>query len=455
MAAKNKKRRKKLSFGIIVFSFTFIYLVIHILMYVFTEKTSIYEVGRVTSFDADKTFTGLILRDETVYTAEYQGLVNYFLGAGGKTAVDDVIYSIDETGEFNDLLSSETGVSGLGSEQLAVITGDLALFSMNYNSNSFSDVYTLKSDISSRLVSFLDISSEEAVAALGLDARYFHTYKSDASAVVEYYHDGYEDFDAASARAEDFSGDSYQKTLLKNGMRVDAGEFVYKTINSEQWSILFRLEDADAEAYKDSKRLNVRFDDIDAETIVLFEEITGADGGIYGKITLTKYMIRYADSRFLAFTVLGEAPKGYKIPNTAIAARDYYAIPVDYVAKGGNTQTEGFFVATVSTSGESVSFEPTGIAYRDDNYVYINKDEIALGSVIIMPDSEERCAVSATASLPGVYRVNQGYASFCIIEELDKNSEYTIVSSTTAKGITEYDRIFLSAEKAADGQKIY
>ncbi len=453
--SKTKKKRKTISLIAVLFSLIFVYLVYHVVSYVVREKTSTYEVGTVTSFHSDKTFTGLILREETELKAQYQGLVNYFVPSGGRCAVSDIVFSIDETGEFNDLLSSENGSSGLTSDQLSAITADLAKFSMSYNSVGFSDVYTLKSDISGRLVGFLDLSSDEAINSLGLDARYFHIYKNETPCIIEYYTDGFESLSKEDLTKEHFDTSQYKKNLLKNGATIGADETACKAVTSETWSVAIALDEADALEFKDKDRLKVRFEESGIETIALFEEISGADGNTYGIITLTKYMIQYADSRYLTLSIVIDSPSGYKIPNTAITSSEYYAIPVQYYTKGGNSDTEGFFVAQVTTSGESVTFVPTGCVFKNDEFVYVDKESLTLGSVIVMPDSDERCAVSAIAALPGVYNVNQGYAVFNIIEVLDENSEYSIVSSFTEGGITSHDVLLLNAENANEGQKIY
>ena len=74
-----KKYRKKehLNIGVILFGVVFLYLVVMIVMYFSKDKTAVYEV-REGSILKDTSYTGLILRDETVVYADKDGYVNYF-----------------------------------------------------------------------------------------------------------------------------------------------------------------------------------------------------------------------------------------------------------------------------------------------------------------------------------------------------------------------------------------
>ena len=59
------------------------------------------------------------------------------------------------------------------------------------------------------------------------------------------------------------------------------------------------------------------------------------------------------------------------------------------------------------------------------NY-YVDKTAFKEGDAIVKDGSSERFIISTSASLEGVYCINQGYAVFRQIEILDQNEEYAI-----------------------------
>ena len=66
------KRKREMNIGIFIFAIVFIYLIVTIVMYAAAKKISVYEV-REGSILTDNSYTGLILREETVVYAENTG----------------------------------------------------------------------------------------------------------------------------------------------------------------------------------------------------------------------------------------------------------------------------------------------------------------------------------------------------------------------------------------------
>ncbi|MBQ7247930.1 MAG: hypothetical protein IJS22_07570 [Lachnospiraceae bacterium] len=446
---------RRISIGVILFALVLIYLSYHMISYLTREKVSVYTVGEEVTLTRNPTYTGLILRSERLIPSESSGYVNYYVENGGRCSTTNVIYSIDENGSFNNLLASRAGTSGLSTENLSQLTSTLSQFSLGYDPAEFDDVYTLKDNLEYRLLSFLNINSAEGLESLGISETYFHTYSSDHIGIVEYYSDGYEGFVYTDITAEDFDTEKYQKKNYRSGEAVSAGSPVYKLIDSESWSVVVPLSEQDADDLKDAERVNVTFNESGISTTVLFEEFTGSDGGKYGIMTLSKYMIQYAESRYLSVTIEKNAQQGLKIPVSAVTSKDFFVIPLEYIAKGGNTDSEGFFTETVTVDGTTAKFVEAEIFFRDDTYAYVPKDQLDLGSIVVMPDSQERFAVSAVKPLPGVLSVNKGYAVFKVIIVIDQDEEYYIVRRGTSYGISARDNILLDGSSALEGEKIY
>jgi hypothetical protein len=67
-----------LNMGLIVFLFILVYGGYFAVQYVVTDHISAYEVS-LGSIVQNHTYLGIALRDETVYTSDASGVLNYFL----------------------------------------------------------------------------------------------------------------------------------------------------------------------------------------------------------------------------------------------------------------------------------------------------------------------------------------------------------------------------------------
>ena len=446
-----------LNISLIVFLFIFLYLLYSLFQYFTEDKVRIYNVGAVTTLSSDTTYRGLIVRTEEVTTAEKDGYVNFYIQADTRAAVSDIVYSLDETGDFTELLTTvDDSESGLTSEMLAEFQDQLAAFTASYDGMSFYKVYDLKYDLEDALLAEITSGSTEYLESLGIDTDFFHTIATVSSGIIEYYTDGYESFEVSDVTSDDFDESQYTKTYVRSGDKVSAGDIVYKTITSETWSILIELDEETAEEYADTSSVSVEFPEKSLSTIVNFEIITGADENLYGRLSLSRYMIQYADQRYLDITLVQDQESGLKIPKTAVTTNTFYAVPLEYVTTGGNSSSNGFNQQTYADDGtSSVEFITPTICYEDDEYAYVSMSEIENGTVLVMPDSTETFTVGTTESFQGVYNVNRGYTVFKIINILDENEDYYIVAEGEDYGLTVYDQILLDGSQAEAGDLIY
>ena len=92
-------------------------------------------------------------------------------------------------------------------------------------------------------------------------------------------------------------------------------------------------------------------------------------------------------------------------------------------------------------SGEA-GLHPVDIYESSDNgEVYISRDDISEGTVLIKPESSETYTVGKTKTLQGVYNINKGYAVFKKVNILCENDEYYIVQEGESYGLYNYDHI--------------
>lgn len=285
----------------------------------------------------------------------------------------------------------------------------------------------------------------------------FRTIPAETNGIVVYSVDGYESKEPETITSSDFNKDNYNKSNLKAESIMVTGNPAYKMVTSENWYLMIKLNQDDISKYglQSKKTIDIKVKKDNMTFTCGFSIIEKGDG-IYGRLSLDSYMIRYASERFLDIELVTTGKSGMKIPVSSVTENDFYEIPKSYMTKGGNSNNYGFIVEKYDENGNIVpSFAEADIYKTTDEYVYVNKESFESGQVIVMPDSSSRFVIGPVAKLKGVYCVNTGYTIFCPVEILDQNNEYYIVKQKITHGITVYDRILLEADKYKPNEMIY
>ena len=169
-------------------------------------------------------------------------------------------------------------------------------------------------------------------------------------------------------------------------------------------------------------------------------------------------MVQFISDRYVNFEVEAERMDGLKIPVTAVTSKDFYLIPLEFIAQGGDSSDTGFLKEVYSEKGTSIEFVPVTIYNSTEEYYFIDmgeKSPLKAGDFVIKPDSTERYQIGARESLQGVYNINKGYAVFKQIEILKSNEEYYTIRKGMDYGLSVYDHIVLNADLVYEGQLIY
>lgn len=465
MAKKNKKiiRYRKplnLNIGMLVFAAIFIYMVFSVYTYITKEKIQFYEVAD-GSIVEDKSYNGIILRNETTQYADSAGIINYYVREGKRASVNTCIYSIDESGAMTSFLEKQSeGAGALTERDLADVQRQLNTYSMAYTDETFDSVYDTRYTLEAMVMEYVNFNTMESqgemVDELGVN---FKQVTTPVSGVVSYAIDSYETLDSSRISEEVFDRSQYQKAITKAGQRVEAGTPIYKVITDDAWSIVFQVTEEDAVEFGAQGTLKVSFPGHGLETSGRFSLITGGDGKAYGKLDFDKYMVQFVSDRYVDFKIETSTTEGLKIPISSVTTKNFYLVPVDFITKGGDGLDDGFNKEVYSETGTSVVFVPTTIYYSNEEYYYIDCDKdqvIQAGDYLVKPDSEERFQVGITASLQGVYNINKGYTVFKQIEVLAQSDEFYTIKKNMSYGLSVYDHIVLNASLVeAEGMLIY
>lgn len=453
------KKKKHINVGIVIFAIIFIYMVSYIIMYISRDKISMYEVvyGK-NAESSNKTYTALLLRDETVYTSPYSGYLNLFVREGEKTSVGETVFSIDESGRIKDLLANAADSENtLSQNDLNNIKDKIVTYSANFDNVNFSSVYDFKGDIEATVMELINLNTIANIDGILGEAssNVFKTVDADKSGVVSYIIDGYEDKKADNISYSLFDKSSYSKATHKSSDLVEQGTKIYKVVNSENWNLVFELSEEDVEKYADDDSIKIKFMKDGIITSGNFT-IKTIDGKSYGVITLEQYMVRYLSDRFTDIQIVEDHIEGLKIPKTSVVEMEFFLVPIEYATAGGNSTDTGFLLEVYDENGNiTTKFVTPEIYHVTDTDYYVSKEMFEAGNILLKPDSTDTYVISSVASLQGVYNINNGYCIFREINIIGETSEYYIVESGTTYGLLVYDHIVMDSSKVSEDQIVY
>lgn len=449
------KRRKRvvryrrpihINAGFIVFFIIFVYILIISVDYLGKDKISFYEVTKKSISD-DNTYRGIVIRDETVYYAESDGYINYYIGDGERAKKSETIYTIDESGSVYKLLSNAEDAAALSEKDLEKVRNSIAAFHKSYTDSHYDTVMDFKYEIENTI---LEENTETLIANLKnmsdiTDNHSFQIVKTEESGIITYTMDGKEEWKESDVTMDAFHETDESRVQLRTEKSLEKGSPVYKMINSEDWKIIIPLTSAQYTKLKELEKVTVTFKK-DNTSAVAGVATYQKNGDYFAALSLNQYMIRYANERYLDLELQVNSASGLKIPASSILTKDFLLVPSEYVTVGGSSNTNGVTKETIDEKEETqFTFIPVTVySSTEDGYSYIESDvkgDLSAGDSIINTQTNESYQLGKSAGLEGVYNVNKGYAVFRVIEKLYENKEYVIVSDGTSYGLSAYDHI--------------
>ena len=245
-----------------VFAVILVYVVICVIMYFRTDHIVRYSVqeGSLTS---NSIYKGIALRTEQVVTGQDAGYVNYFAREGERTAVGDLVYTVDETGRLSDYINAgSNGENSLSDSDLAELRTDITAFMHGFDQRYFDEVYNFRHNMESTAIKLANYNILENADALNdASGTVIINYRYAAnSGIVLYSTDGYENLKLEDMTAELFDEETYERNYLVNNGLVAAGDPVYKLSTDEDWSVVIQVEKELADRLvNEEKYVEVRF----------------------------------------------------------------------------------------------------------------------------------------------------------------------------------------------------
>ena len=221
MAKNNGKLIKyrkplNLNIGMLIFAVIFIYMVFSVYTYLTKEKVQFYEVAEGSIVD-DKSYTGIILRQENTEYAQSAGYINYYVREGKRASVNTCIYSVDESGELSSFLEEQNqGAGAFTAQDLSNIRKQLDAYSVAYSDEKFDAVYDVKYTLEAMVIEYTNFnaldSQEQLMDQMGIG---FKQVITPVSGVISYGIDGYETLTVPQIDESVFDRSGYAKAITK------------------------------------------------------------------------------------------------------------------------------------------------------------------------------------------------------------------------------------------------
>ena len=452
--------RKKRTFnvGVIIFLSLLIYIRFSSVKGA-TRKQIRYNEVVEGSMSENKTHTGLILRDESVQVSPDGGYINIYMRDGKRAAVGSRVYSLDATGDLKKLMEASAGKEDTISDSSVIeMKKKLSNFASNYSDSDFEYVYDTKYLLDNAASEYSNLINIENIDNISNEnGLSLNVITSPYSGEISYAIDDIAEKKEEDLTKSDFDTSKHPISYIKNEQLIEAETKVYRIVNSESWSIYFEFEKGEEELYTEKKTLTVKFKSNGLTLTGDYSVIETKDGYSLGKLTFDKYMVQFISNRYAEFDIQSSVVNGLKIPSKCVLEKDFYTIPVEYMAKGGDGVSDGFYKQVDKDGTTSTVFVPEDIIKITDANCYIsteNKD-IVSGDKLIKPDSNDIFEVSNKEKLLGVYNINKGYTVFKNIDILGSNKEFYIVDKGTKYGLKVYDHILLNPDGFKEGEFIY
>lgn len=408
-----------------IFGAMTVYIIAVIVSYMKLEPIQGYEI-QLGSLSISKTFTGIAIRQEELLHSPYTGYINYFVREGERVSTRDTVYSVDESGKLASLLNAgDMGETSYTDEELGEFRSEVVQYDRGFDSKDFSSVYDFKYNIESSVMKLVNINMYESLEALNQSnlGGMVSLCAAGKTGYVVYNTDGYETLTPEQITADMFDQSTYEKNRVNNNDLIEKNAVVGKIVTDENWSLVIPIEEERAAELEEAEYVQVKFIKTQ-ETSWGQVVIHHLEDNVYAELIFNNSCISFCTDRYIDIELVVNDQQGLKIPNSAIAEKEFFIIPADFMTKGGPNGNYGVLKEKADENGNLVNeFVETNVYSSDEEEFYIDSSELKVGDYICKMDSTEKMAISRTGVLTGVYNMNKGYADFKQINVLAKNEE--------------------------------
>lgn len=450
-----RRTAPRLNIGLVIIGFIFIQMLIYVIMYFNTTHIERHEV-REGSLTVSTVYTGIAFREETVVNNPSAGYINFFIYNGERTAVGDLVYTVDETGRLETGTGGQFEESKLSDRELREFRSEIINYMHGFDEKNFESIYDFKRSLKNTVAKISNTNFLKNLEELSDSDVINYCYAPDTG-VVSYWTDGYEDFDPMELTEADFDRKKYERKEIIGSEVVEKEAPVYKICTSELWNIVIPIDAEQGAMLEEEGYVKVRFQKNQYESWATTKMFYGNDGNTYLTLGFNNSMVTFVSDRFLDVQLILDEETGLKIPLTAIVEKEFFLLEEPYLIdegqKGKRTVIRQCYLEDGTISTERLT---VGVYSYDESIgkYYVDATLLNTGDILHQLDNQTTDVVRERATLTGVYNINKGYADFREINILYQNDEYAIVKSGSEYGLKVYDYIVLNADSVKDQQFI-
>ncbi len=422
-----------------------------------SNRYIIAESGRI---EDTVTLSCVITRDEQLFRAVSDGVVEYYYPGGRLLSKNTVIASIQDADYYGSILKDreeaiQARIQELSeddnaySEEFDSLKRSVETQVKQYLRTRDPGRYVTSYDLKEKLVGAVhqrqdlySLLSSATARTLLEEMDLYQSVEGETSedlwiseaGIISYSYDGFEGWDSSMIEpsfAKEY--DSQYSFLNINMQEVSKGDPLYRLITSQSWYLTTFISNKIIEAEEMEPNNNLALFDGDTRLTGIIESIEPSTSDTSKVvIRMQARLADYMDQRLVNFTLSQNSYEGLKVSNKCLTEELFYKIPITCVYRSGKDY------GVMVRNAEGDTFVPIDFSWNTDTEYYFSQlpEGITEGSTLLIAGSEETHALQEPVSVFGVYVINGVTEKFYHVDVLYQNNDYSIIS-----GISLYDHV--------------
>jgi hypothetical protein len=442
------------------------------------------EVIRIDTMGTPQTITAVIIRDERVYYAPRAGQIVFAVNEGERVRANMHIASIQDSAEVEainrDMLALDRramDIDTMRSDQADPhvirlnnhIKGQVDNRAHSFTSLNFNDLYTLRDNLNQAINNrnqFIisggihaggDYARQQADLFARLGVHSTNMYARSGGIMTPII-DGLESIFTLAAM-ETLTREQLSFTPdeipLFPARDLEANQPAFKTVGNI-WYLAAYIPNELIPGFAVGQNRNIYVENptigdyVSINMRITHIEPHTRDSRVIFRCT--RYVMDFLHKRNANIRITQTVDEGLKIPNSAVATREFFVIPLTYL--------HGLLEHSVLkyTEEGNVSIPVTATEAGANVHIRMDGTGLALGD-ILLDGLGGRHILNEIHTIQGVYRANHGFANFRIIhtDELitDRGGSTLLCPIRNSASLREFDSIVVDAGMVSDGQLLW
>ena len=435
-------------------------------------------------------FSGVIVRDETVYTADRAGIVEFSAGHLERVRPRQAVASISDEVYVADVAENIEELDRMILEMQAR-RGDISAFSADVTrmneqlqasvdshiprvtGQSFEELHDFADNarhllnlrnqmlLTESRGSVQSMVSERERAVQRRDNNISHV-AVDRGGILSYIVDGLEDIltiENLRGLEPEQTRQSVDYTTLLRRREVAEGDSVFKVVNSNTWFIAAYLPFeavADWQA-NDLRRVYLQTGDTFRQMETYVEHIDHTQAGSFVVLRLSRFLTDFMDRRDINFRLSNIVRDSLKIPSHVVSTMDAVRIPAEFVHRADAPNPS---VVRRSNDGSPDQSSQLHVYRRNSEFVYALTaiNNLTIGDRLAHPDYDQQThIIDEIVLIRGVFVLNFGFADFVEInvgEDITVIDDHIVIEASANRRVTPSSQIILDPTGLRDGQRL-